>query len=1022
MFFKGDKMNYIEKTGLLSGYDPQSKVVTLSYVLRTLMSAFAKVNNRVVGDNLRFFGRTRIPPSASDSVSCRFLLPKDAKNVMLWYPGYKLVPNGASDQLAFDLKAIKENAPGKVMFTREDGNVYLLTAEHPLKRIEGDYYFYIVYYEVNGVAKNGYLSFFAEHIDDQDKCAQIRTLCEYIKYLSSGNPNYGEFFTVFEPKEGSLVEKVRIPNRPLTTPTLTVFGKASDWLEIDVKILSLRESNFRRHLLEEEALCRQNDNRQMPSDSELDEIIIPMVNRTETKSRRGGETIVNYEIAFASELNASIPCLLSYIRAIHASGFFTLPGVFGKDNHWSLVVRDVVPSSDSFRLNDFKPLITICSHEATSGRRLDRIPVEHSNIDRLLFGTNAKWLISVVERTDDFKSPGNGGLLQYLCGKCSDADKLRMVCSSLANVVDGVHNDFIGKSTAELENTMISDANFVRSQAEVAFSYKQLTGIDTTVAYYQNYAELLRLLASLRSLGGDYFVGILQQPLSFTGKRQNAEGKQDSTKLMAIFNDSKINGNKPGPDGKISMLSKADGGIFYVLRREFIDDDNRSVLCPYSREMLEIAEINGMFSSHGHHGMEMFTPLTLVSSNSHQISLAGLNQHTSLNVQFTSDGTPFPEKAIPFKGNPEQLAKMSSLRYHTLRYMRSSRFLEKLETLVVSNGEYKVACSLARLLAERQGKPTDIYHLLPYDANVDDITGKCSQCQNPSCSCVERRVPRLYTNFVANCSRAYRNGRFSYLWSDGLTDLLTDQRQLSFLDKINGFLLAGEWKKPNFHQHLALVASVLHANCGETEINNCPPPFTEAIWLNFGLPETMVADNGDLLLRTLNPCLSFRTNCVQMLLNAKKWLFVLGNVPKTESPGRSIGSQRRPDIKSSRDTHDASRALAGYGNCKQFIVAIGGRMSFIDNLRQEIFSGQAGAYVRKPQVRQLIMRLLSEPNCEWKSLLSLSLSRNEERHISLGEYLYRINTQLPKSFIIDGKTYRTEQYRARIVNEFLDAL
>ncbi len=1142
--------HFYEKTGLLSGFDPHSKNVTLSYILRTLMAAYARINNRIVGDNVRFFG-TLTCKQPSQNVNddqpvegchpiCRFKLPKQATKVMLWSPGYKLVPPSnvrnasetaknstessgrndvVSDMLSMDLRVVRQSTQEGLLprFHRETDNtiddVYVLHADVPSsKDVNGEHYFYIVYYEIDGRACNAYLSFFVENLNDDDKRNHLKNLAEYVKHLASGNINYGEFFNVFEPTaEKTLVVKERKLNRPLTTPSLSTTQDGHE------------------------------------------DFIVLMVNKLESKSRRGGALVVTYETAYVDDLEQVSPCLLKYIRAIHASGLLNLPAVFPPTPGWKLVVNDLQPSNDQFAVEKKQKLITIFGHESTStGRHLDRITVADANIGRLLFGTDGQWLLTVIQTGTRFKSPGNGSILQHLCNRCSDDVNVRMICSQLANEVDGVYNDFIGLSTATIENAMIVNADFVRTSTEIAFSYRRLTDIETAHAYYANFAGLLRLMASLRTPESDYFVNVLQKPMPFTGKRKNAEGFQDSTKLMAIMNNSKLDKVIRDKDtGKVIMVDKVDGGVFYELRKQFITEDNKGLLCPFSKEILEVNDvINGLGNV-----APFITPVTLVKASGQQVSLTPLNKHTPLIVKLTPDGQMFPERAVLFKNDADMLAKMPFLREQTLAYMNSKRFLEKLTDLVSSPGEYKVACEFVRRLSPNG--PLNIYELMPYSEAKNTTLWACPFCVNAGlpaggeCSCVESRIPRLYANFVTNCSKQYAEYRKSLLtplqlielmkasaghlklldeakklandlenlatgWTEafnsgteatkernllsqdalklaertkkfvdelaasaykvdgivkefsGLVEMVkvldrdlalncarlwklakVDMKKLSEdawtaagvaktlaeslstviiptiefrpIDRINAFILATDWRKPTFHQQLALAASVLHAKRA-IALNDAGPPFTEAVWLNFGLPLTMVHESGDLLMRTMAPCLSEKANCVQMLLARNKWSFVAGNVPREAT---SINTARNQYTEKPNFDVQKGEYKGRAGSVKPTTtvggVVISGQQTFLDAIRLAIMNSAGNSFFGKPAIRALIMRTLT--NCpERESLLSIPLSRKEEHHVSLKEYLYRVRVQLPESFVIDGKVYRTAQYKTDNITDYLDAL
>ena len=79
--------HYLGPVGILSGFDPQSQYVTLSYLLRTAMATYARVNNRVAQESIHMFGT--LQANIEGTIECRFLLPKNASDVVLWSPGYK---------------------------------------------------------------------------------------------------------------------------------------------------------------------------------------------------------------------------------------------------------------------------------------------------------------------------------------------------------------------------------------------------------------------------------------------------------------------------------------------------------------------------------------------------------------------------------------------------------------------------------------------------------------------------------------------------------------------------------------------------------------------------------------------------------------------------------------------------------------------------------------------------------------------------------------------------------------------
>ena len=327
------------------------------------------------------------------------------------------------------------------------------------------------------------------------------------------------------------------------------------------------------------------------------------------------------------------------------------------------------------------------------------------NISRLLFGTNGRWLLSVIGQDIRFKSPGNGALLQVLLGKCSDETNINMICSSLAHEVDGIYNDLLGKSTIEMEDSMIEDANYVRSLSDTSFSYTHLTGFDITRAYYTNYAELFRLLARLRAGGSDYFVPILQRQLNFTGLMQNRQNS-DSTKLMSIFNEAKYQkAVKDTKNSNSTLISRVDGGLFFCLRRDFTAGRNAS--CPFSDEIAEISEIYSMYGNETNNSI--FMPLGFQSNQ-----LTHLNQHTPITVRFLSDGTVLPQQAKPFKGNDIQLNKLGEFRRKVFDFIVTEALLTKLSSYVGNRKEYEFACKICKRMRVMSGKNQSIYTILNY--------------------------------------------------------------------------------------------------------------------------------------------------------------------------------------------------------------------------------------------------------------------------------------------------------------------
>jgi hypothetical protein len=1030
------KMNFLEKTGLLSGFDPQNKLTTLSFILKTLMAAYARVNNRIVppSDITRFF-------STNNEKILRFLLPTGSSKVMSWTIGYLPRNNGGiSDCLTMDLKHYRVSNPSSatpaspmsilkptIGISLEKsidlGDVYLINLETGSSRVEGNYHFFVIYYELNGKAYNSYVSNFQEDIGAIDRANYLATLSEYVKYLTSGNKNYGEYFHIFERNENSLTPKDRIKNKTLVTPSLRNTSDATS------------------------------------SVASVDQVILPVVNVVERKDRRGGIT-TTYEIAYASDLSEQCGLLFKYIKAIHASGFLTFPMSSQIDDKWCILVRDSESSSNRFSLNANEPLIGILSYDAKESKRhLDRVVIYHSNISRLIFGTDVNWLTSLIDQDIRFKSPGNGALLQILLGKCSEEGKILMICSSLAREVDGIYNDLLGKSTTELEDSMIVDANLTRSFADVGASYFQLTGIDTDKAYHTNYAELFRLLSRLRSGGSDYFVPILQPQINFSGTRQNSK-ISDSTKLTSLFNRTKIQKViKDAGTGIATVVARVEGGMFFRLSRDLIVD--RGILCPFSEDMKEISEIFGLYGENN----SLFTPLGL---NSNQ--LTHLNQHQPVGVRFLSDGTLLPRPAKPFirSNATNMVAKLPEFKSSVIDFIMSESFFEKLDMFIAKPTEYKFACMLAKRLGQ-----VPIFDLLGHPENAV-ICEETSACDDTITTLAEQVVPHVFTNVVINSPNKEKKKReaiFKHPNMLVLIESLKNETTFSPLDRVNGFLLSSDWRKSNtinvaetFYKHIALGASVFYARNKITKVKNeeCELPCTEAIWPNFGIVPHIECSNGDVLIRTLNGSLSQRSNALAMILAHKHWSFVVGALPKA---GHSINTDRQlfqvkhyardapiaaqtgpawtgtvPSIapKNDNDTPTSvpsvSKSFAELyaiiigcvqRNPEQAASAMNEFMSkpgLFQDVIKDVSSGfNLNFFKLKPERRKLIMTVLYK---EWKSLCDQPLSKrnNQSGHFSYKEFHKLIHTGLKSSFVIDGKPYFTEEHKAKIAEEFIESL
>ena len=161
------------------------------------------------------------------------------------------------------------------------GNVYNINLQKDDKRVEGNYHFFVVCFEISGKQFNAYVSAFDEDTTSNDNVNYFSIREQYVKYLTSGNRNIGENFIVYkrDPVSNEMSIKERIPNRSILTPTLLTMEKRFE---------------------------------------AIDMVILPIVNVIQKKDRRGNVS-QSYEIAFASDLNEQCHLLFRYINAIHAS-------------------------------------------------------------------------------------------------------------------------------------------------------------------------------------------------------------------------------------------------------------------------------------------------------------------------------------------------------------------------------------------------------------------------------------------------------------------------------------------------------------------------------------------------------------------------------------------------------------------------------------------------------------------------------------------------------------------------------
>ena len=207
--------------------------------------------------------------------------------------------------------------------------------------------------------------------------------------------------------------------------------------------------------------------------------------------------------------------------------------------------------------------------------------------------------------------------------------------------------------------------------------------------------------------------------------------------------------------------------------------------------------------------------------------------------------------------------------------------------------------------------------------------------------------------------------------------------------------------------------------------------FTEAMWPNLGIIPHIICENGNVLIRTLNGSLSQRSNAIQMILATKQWTFVIGNRPKTE---HSIMTQRHfYEVKCySREAPSSLipsvsllslNSNTGNSNVSNELQVQRIRETFIDMFREIVSRAGSNAFRLKPEQRKLLMILLCK---EWKSLLSLPLSRRNEsgevKHISFRDFHNTIHIGIKTSFVIEHKVYSTGEYRNKTIEEFLESL
>ena len=749
----------------------------------------------------------------------------------------------------------------------------------------------------------------------------------------------------------------------------------------------------------------------------IDFILLPIVNVIEKKDRKGNSSFT-YEIAYASDLGEQCSILFAYIKGIHSSKLLEFPLSIQADTSWSILIKDIETDPNLTSIYSNRLLIGLFTHEAISGRHLDRIVFGNSCISRLLLGTDAQWLLLNIGKDVMQKSPGNGALLQVLLGKCTDENTILLICSSLSHEVDGIYNDLLGKSTVELENNMIDDADYVRSLSDLSSSYFHLTGIDITKAYYTNYSELFRLLGRLRAGGNDYFAPILQPQVSYKGNRKRAM-ITDSTKLMSLYNRTIHQKVIRDNSGTALCVSRVEGGMFFMMKRDSgmvkrdeKTEEDRSILCPFGSVIKEISEIYSLFSL----GNSLFTPMGLNSTK-----LTHLNIHEPISIRYLSDGKILPQQGNPFKKDQRHLSELPNQRDRIFEFIHTEEFIEKLKGFVSKISEYNFACKLSMLL--RGNSNLSIFDLFTNPSNAILHQRGTTKLNT---STAEEKIARLFINIVVNASVKERNSRQEIFTNENILIIANEAKgEILPIDKVNAFILCSDWTmlstvnvSETFYMHLALSASLLYAKNGTKVLGKGGRiTFTESVWPNFGVVPHITQKNGDVLIRTLNGSLSQRSNALSMILASKNWSFVVGNLPKAE---KSIKTEQTWEVKIYSRGNEVGQKIEG--EAKKVIGDLSFRNStFIELFRKTVSLSREIDLRLKPERRKLMMPLLLK---EWKSLIQLPLTKrpNTFENINFFDIFDLLNVGLKDSFVVSGNKYSTRENRLKVTEEFLSGL
>lgn len=783
--------HFTPNTGILSGYDAGKKTV-ITQLLMTLVAARTALDIRTTNTIEKY-----APGYVGEKNEFYFALPKDVEDVLCSYVYFETKEkekDSETHHLTVNYKPVQIKTETQTTFL----NFYTLLLEDNIYQKETDFFF-VIYYRrryspiLLSEIKNGYLFYF-KRVLNVEEIQKFERISEYIRYLTSGNLNMGNTFTVFKVTDGVLKVHDTINNKSLDIPVLS----NTDNENVLISNNNISEIDYLLPALVKKGLKNSKKIR---------------LSSTKEKNAESGGT---YIVSKSSDLSECCSKLFEYITVINKSkiiNFPTTPTELNNDINDDIIIYN----------NHRVPLLIISYFITRNNREIIRVFIHEPNISRLIFGTGNEW-ISVVESNDSLKetavkTPGNGALLQILCNKASDENGVISICGELAHITDGIMNEFLGKSTSFLENTMIYDANIVRSLNGTTKTYTKITGVDITDAFVQNFGQLIKHFASMRNDNDNVYqnyIQILQDPKSYIGLR-SGQKKSDSTKFVStaekdimftISHKSTLN----QIIDKIP-IKRIDGGEYMVAVGNKIKNlsENRSLFSPFDYVAKSIRNIFTLYGTH----LDFIIPKRIIGGIGGVYDFQIPTDTEPFVVEKSTRNRPIVTKPNNFsekiKKNPNNVIVNNQLYIKNVLF-----FIDMYNMKETSTTTLTLSISLARklrLLKKSEKYFRNIYEIIP------NTVGISNPIEPVYISSLKKDHPTLHHNFITNCDKVLLEERYSFFEGDNLIEIMDICRKVfkdlgdgklhdedlfvkyilnsaDFIpiDFINGFLLCGKYK------------------------------------------------------------------------------------------------------------------------------------------------------------------------------------------------------------------------------------